>query len=279
VLNEFALTEKDFRQIAQTLESCAGIALPQSKRTLVYSRLIKRLRAVGVQNFSDYCTLVLRDKDEQRKMIEALTTNTTSFFREGHHFSYLKTELDAHLVPALQSGTPLRFWSAACSSGEEPYSIALTILQSLTNADRFDCRILATDINSSILERAAAGVYSTASLESVPGHLRSRYFDATQSGDGSEFRVNQNVRSLVRFGLLNLQEKWPMRGRFDGIFCRNVMIYFSPETQERLWIRFAELLKPHGVLYIGHSERVTGPASSILTAVAPTTYVRQGGTA
>ena len=117
MLNEFALTERDFRQIAQTLESCAGIALPQSKRTLVYSRLIKRLKAVGAQNFSDYCTLVMRDKDEQRKMIEALTTNTTSFFREGHHFAHLKNELAAHLIPALQSGSPLRFWSAACSSG------------------------------------------------------------------------------------------------------------------------------------------------------------------
>jgi chemotaxis protein methyltransferase CheR len=278
MMNEYTLTDGNFRTIAQTLESCAGIALPASKRTLVYSRLVKRLRAVGVRSFSEYCDLVTRDKDEQRRMIEALTTNTTSFFREPHHFEHLKTELETHLAPVANSGGALRLWSAACSSGEEPYSIALTVLQTIPSARNLDIKILATDINSSVIERASNGVYGSDSLETVPLGIRKRFFEAAP--ESGQFSISPTARELIRFGILNLQGAWPMKGAFDCIFCRNVMIYFSPETQERLWLRFAKQLKSDGVLYIGHSERVTGPATELLTPAGPTTYVRfRGGLA
>lgn len=275
MLNEYTLTDGNFRTIAETLEDCAGIALPASKRTLVYSRLVKRLRAVGVRSFTDYCDLITRDKDEQRRMIEALTTNTTSFFREPHHFQHLTAELDTHLARSANAGGALRLWSAACSSGEEPYSIALTVLQSIPNARNLDIKILATDINSTVIERASKGQYSAESLETMPAAVRKKYFEPVAGS--TELQVRPDARDLIRFGVLNLQGPWPMKGRFDCIFCRNVMIYFSPETQERLWLRFADQLKPDGTLYIGHSERVTGPAAQVLTPAGPTTYVRTRG--
>jgi chemotaxis protein methyltransferase CheR len=279
-MTDFLLTDGDFRSISALLEEAAGISLPTSKKTLVYSRLVKRLRAVGASTFAEYRKLLERDDAERRRMVEALTTNTTSFFREPHHFEHLKSLLSAHLIPAARSGQRIRIWSAACSTGEEPYSIAFTILSCLPHGTgNLDIKILATDINTLVVEKAKNGVYSKSAIEALPRGLEQKYFEKVPGSGSPDVAVCKAARDLISFRTLNLQEAWPMKGTFDAIFCRNVMIYFSPDTQSRLWQRFSTLLRPDGVLYIGHSERVAGPATVTMKNIAPTTYSRFAGEA
>jgi chemotaxis protein methyltransferase CheR len=276
-MNEFILTDSDFRSISVLLEEAAGISLPPSKKTLVYSRLVKRLRLAGTTTFAEYRTLLERDTTERQKMVEALTTNTTSFYRERHHFDHLKDLLVSRLIPAARRGHRVRIWSAACSTGEEPYSIAFTVLSALSPGSvDFDLKILATDINSSVVEKARTGVYSSSAIDTLPPGSGQRYFEKVPGSSGVEVAVCRAARDLISFRTLNLQEDWPMKGAFDVIFCRNVMIYFSPETQSRLWQRFGNVMPQGGILYIGHSERVTGPAAQSLINIAPTTYMLSG---
>lgn len=258
VEGEFLFTYEDFRLIAETLHSDAGIALPESKATLVYSRLAKRLRQIGLRSFREYCEIILsRDGvDERKRMLAALTTNVTRFFREPHHFDHLADKVLPELLAGAQRGGRVRLWSAGCSTGEEPYSIAMTILALLPNAADYDIRILATDIDPNVVEQARRGVYSQEIVSVVPAELRLRCFVADQAGDG--WRVGESLARLVAFRELNLIGDWPMRGPFQAIFCRNVVIYFEEQTQLRIWNRFKTLLAPGGYLYIGHSERLSG---------------------
>ncbi len=269
------LRAQDFSQIAAILHADTGIHLPETKSSLVYSRLAKRLRALGLKSFREYCALVSASEgaDERQQMIAALTTNVTRFFREPHHFEHLKTVMLPPLLATARRKGRVRIWSAGCSSGQEPYSIALTILSLLPDAAALDVRVLATDIDPNMIAAGRAGVYDDEALSAVPIDMRKRWF-ARLSDDGGakKWGVNDELRQLVAFRELNLMGSWPMRGPFHAIFCRNVVIYFDLETQSRIWSRFTPLIGPGGFLYIGHSERLTGPAFSAFASEGVTTY-------
>jgi chemotaxis protein methyltransferase CheR len=276
VEGEFLFTEADFRRIAAFAHEDAGIALPTAKATLVYSRLAKRLRALGLSTFKDYCALVAGTDglDERQKMLAALTTNVTRFFREPHHFDHLRERVLPKLTASAKRGGRVRLWSAACSSGQEPYSMAMTLLAAMPDAAQYDIRILATDIDPNVVRDARMGVYAEHLMEGVSADHRRRFTTATPSG----VRMNDELRALIAFQELNLIGDWPMKGKFDVIFCRNVAIYFDDDTQARLWDRFADKLTAGATLYIGHSERVAGPAANALSPDGITTY-RLGGAA
>lgn len=261
---EFAFTTEDFRMIAAVLHGDAGIYLPDSKATLVYSRLAKRLRILGLSSFREYCALIQGKQgvDERQSMLAALTTNVTRFFREPHHFDHLRQQVMPGLVAKARAGGRVRLWSAGCSTGQEPYSMALTVLGALPDALRHDVKILATDIDPNVVETARAGVYSREALEAVPVSDRNRLRRAPEAG-ADMWRVADEARELITFRELNLIRPWPMTGRFDVIFCRNVVIYFDDATQEQVWKKFIDVMNPGARLYIGHSERVTGDAGRL----------------
>ncbi len=254
---EFPISWADFHVIAKLVQDQAGIQLPESKVNLVYSRLAKRLRIIGLRSFHDYCALVQGEGggEERQAMIAAMTTNVTRFFREPHHFAHLKNELLPGLSARVRKGGRVRIWSAACSSGEEPYSTALTILGALPEATGFDIRILATDIDPNMVERGSKARYKSAQLNDIPVELR-RWTTTVREGDELAFEMGDAAKSLASFKELNLLGRWPMTGPFDAIFCRNVMIYFDEETQRTICGNFARLLAPGAILYIGHSERI-----------------------
>ena len=276
VEGEFAFTRPDFQGIADLIYAQAGIVLTESKANLVYSRLAKRLRALQIESFADYCRLIdsPAGADERGVMLNSLTTNVTRFYREPHHFDDLRERVLLPALPRLKAGGRLRLWSAACSSGQEPYSMALTLLSVLPEAADLDVKILATDIDSKIVAQARQGVYSDEHIEPIPADLRSRWLER-DSADRSQWRVSARVRSLISFKELNLIGDWPMKGPFDVIFCRNVVIYFDEPTQEKIWSRFMPLLAPEGRLYIGHSERV-GANVAGLASDGLTVYRRTG---
>jgi chemotaxis protein methyltransferase CheR len=272
---EFPFTDRDFKQIAAMLYADAGLALPESKATLVYSRLAKRLRALGLESFRQYCTLVSEAEGagERRNMLAALTTNVTRFFREPHHFEHLKAEVLPRLLQSARRGGRVRLWSAGCSTGQEPYSIALTVLSLMPDAAEFDVKILATDIDPNVLTAARRGTYSQTEVSPIPAELARRWMIPREGG---ALEVGEAMRELVAFRELNLIGAWPMKGRFDAIFCRNVVIYFDEPTQHRMWGRFRGLLQPGGRLYVGHSERVTDDG---FRTAGLTTYALAGGRA
>ena len=271
---EFVLTRDDFQKISRMIYADAGINLNEGKAALVYARLAKRLRALKLQAFRDYCELVASPagETERQEMLTSLTTNVTKFYREPHHFEHLKT----HVLAPAKAGRRgrMRLWSAACSTGQEPYTIAMTLLSCWPEAEREDVKILATDIDRNVIAAAEAATYDEPQMEGVTPEMRRRFFEP--AGEG-QFRVIDAVRRLVTFRRLNLLEDWPMQGQFSGIFCRNVVIYFDEPTQQTLWEKFAPRLAAGGALYIGHSERVTGPAADRLHADGVSTYRISGG--
>lgn len=259
VEGEFPFTNDDFLAIARMLYDDAGIALTESKASLVYSRLAKRLRALGLESFREYCKFVggAEGVSERQNMLAALTTNVTRYFREPHHFEHLKSRVLPDLLARARARGRVRIWSAGCSTGQEPYSIALTVLDLLPDAAQYDVRILATDIDPNVVATGRAGVYSDEAVQPVPAPLRDRWMVRVKDGTRDAWAAGEEMRRLVAFRELNLMGNWPMKGRFDAIFCRNVVIYFDEPTQARIWSRFAPLLNPGGRLYVGHSERVT----------------------
>ncbi len=273
---EFTLNRDDFRRISQMIYDDSGIKLTEGKAALVYARLAKRLRVLKMQAFRDYCDLVAsaEGQGERQEMLTSLTTNVTKFFREPHHFEHLKTQI---VTPFVQKGGQgrLRIWSAACSTGQEPYSIAFTLLSAWPGAANHDVKILATDIDRNVLAAAEAGVYAENLLDGVSPEMRARYFEP--AGERGQMRVVQAVRRLITFRPLNLVEAWPMQGPFQAIFCRNVVIYFDEPTQQGIWEKFTPRLAADGALYIGHSERVTGPAGQNLRSQGVSTYRLTGG--
>jgi chemotaxis protein methyltransferase CheR len=277
---EFPLTREDFQQIVDFAHSEAGIDLGEAKASLVYSRLTKRLRALQLESFSSYCALLSNEdgRDERKQMVAALTTNVTRFFREPHHFEHLKTHVLPQLAASARAGAPVRIWSAACSSGEEPYSIALAILSVIPEAASLNVRVLATDIDPHVLQTGQAGLYGEAAVAPIPLQMRQRWFRPQNDGQGGKaWQAGDELRKLVVFRNLNLIGHWPMRGPFHAIFCRNALIYFKEETQVEVWCRFAPLLAAGGWLYIGHSERLFGEAATLYENEAITTYrLREG---
>jgi chemotaxis protein methyltransferase CheR len=272
---EFPLTKEDFQQIAGIAQSDAGIDLCEAKASLVYSRLTKRLRLLRLESFQNYCALLSSEHggEERQHMVAALTTNVTRFFREQHHFEHLKAHVVEPLVATARAGGAVRIWSAACSSGEEPYSIALSILSAMPDAASLDVKVLATDIDPDVLRKGQAGIYGEAAMAPVPADKRQRWFTPQTDGEGGKaWRAGAELRKLVTFRNLNLIGHWPMRGPFHAIFCRNALIYFKEETQHEVWSRFVPLLAPSGRLYIGHSERLFGDVATMFVNEAITTY-------
>ncbi|MDF8334299.1 CheR family methyltransferase [Novosphingobium cyanobacteriorum] len=265
----------DFRAISEIAHKEAGIVLPQGKAMLVYSRLSPLVRNSGCTTFGSYVLRIREDAAERKKAICALTTNHTFFYRESHHFDHFRDEVRPGLIERLNRGGKVRMWSAGCSSGEETWSLAMTLLGPNTAEGsaiaRRDIRILASDIATHALAKAEAARYREEDLKAVPEPLR-RAWTQAQGGDAV---IAHDVQQMVRFRQLNLLGEWPMQGRFDVIFCRNVMIYFDNPTKERLVARFAQMLAPEGTLYVGHSERVTGPALDELAPTGPTVYRRR----
>lgn len=273
---EPAMSDADFRTIQSILRQTTGIALADGKRPLVVSRLTRRLRTLKLRDFSQYSALITRPEGEAElgMMISALTTNVTAFFREGHHFDTLRDRVLPPLIAEARKGGRVRLWSAACSSGEEAYSLAMTLLDLCPEAERLNIRILATDIDPSILETAHAGQYSAEAVGSIPPSFRERWLAPVAGSQGQKFQIGPELSRLITFNRLNLTGAWPLKCRFDVIFCRNVAIYFDREVQERLWARLADQLVPGGTLCIGHSERIIGPAAQTLRQQGITTYVR-----
>jgi chemotaxis protein methyltransferase CheR len=258
VEGEFLFTDEDFRRVSAMLHADSGIHLPDSKATLVYSRLAKRLRGLGLRSFRDYCELIAGSQgaSERQAMLAALTTNVTRFFREPHHFDHLHDQVLPDLIREAKAGGRVRLWSAGCSTGQEPYSIALTVLSMFPEAGNHDFRILASDIDPVVLETAKAGVYSEDAIAAIPPPMRKRWLEPVGRGE-TNWRMGEEVRGLIAFRELNLNGAWPIKGQFQAIFCRNVAIYFEEHTQARIWSRFGDLMTEKARLYIGHSERVT----------------------
>ncbi|PTM97674.1 protein-glutamate O-methyltransferase CheR [Mycoplana dimorpha] len=275
---EFPLTRRDLSEIAAMIYADAGIYLNETKASLVYSRLSKHIRSLGLKGFREYCALVSSPAGAQarREMLSHLTTNFTRFFRENHHFEHLKTEVLPELIARAKAGGRVRIWSAACSDGQEPYSIALTVLSMLPNASDYDFRILATDIDPKILAQARAGAYDATALETVTPAIRNQYFREVDIDGRRRWQVDERVKRLITYNELNLIAQWPFKGPFDAIFCRNVVIYFDEPTQMKIWSRFAGMLTAGGYLYIGHSERVSGEAKASFDNTGITTYRYNG---
>ena len=244
------LSADDFQRVRRIAYERAGLAIPAGKEGLVRSRVSKRLRERRMTSFRSYLDTVEEENGEELvKLIDLLTTNKTDFFREPAHFDYLLQ----HVVPAsIAAGTPLRIWSAGCSTGEEPYTLAMLLRETLP--PRYDFRILATDISTQVVAAAKRGNYSAQQLSDVSPQRRQRFFTAGADGSAT---VTADLRAPISFAHLNLMANWPMSGPFDVILCRNVMIYFDKATVTRLVNRFHTLLAPAGHLFIGHSESLT----------------------
>lgn len=275
---EFAFSNNDFKDIAALLHAESGISLSDAKAPLVYSRLVKRLRALGLENFRDYCALVTspNNNDERRRMVAALTTNVTRFFREPHHFDHLRAKVLPRLIAEARRGGRVRIWSAGCSSGEEPYSIAITLLSMLPDAHRYDIKILATDIDPGMLRQGKGGRYSAAAVAPIEANLRARWLEAVPGRGGeTAWKVKEPLQALVTFRELNLMAAWPMKGNFQVIFCRNVVIYFSADDRASVLTQISGKLADEGLLYIGHSERLTPELAPGFQTAALTTYQKK----
>lgn len=256
------LTRRQFVQISALVKSACGLNLHARKRELVKARLHKRLRQLHLDSFKEYLDYLRSDTsaDELVAMLDALVTNVTSFFREVEQFDHLvRVVLPRKIAGAGESGRRLRIWSAGCSTGEEAYSIAIVVAETIPHIGRWDAAILATDLSTGVLRQAREGVYTAERLRPIPLYLRGKYFTRTQARPKELYRVRENIRPLVHFRRLNLICPWPMRGTFDVIFCRNVMIYFDKPTQDRLIERFREALAPGGTVFVGHSESLANP--------------------
>jgi len=252
----------------------AGLMIPQEKATMVFARLNRRLSTLGVADYTSYCKLLQRDDSEARAerktLISVLTTNITSFLREAHHFDMLRTDILPGLIARARAGGRVRLWSAGCSSGQEAYTIAMCVHDAWPEAGRADLRILATDIDFNVLKTARAGVYGLAETARVPDDWKERFFE--DMPDSGRIRVRAPLRDLVTFRELNLIKPWPFSGKFDVIFCRNVVIYFDQATQNHLWPRFEEVCQPGGTLFVGHSERVDTAAGTRFEMVGTSAY-------
>ena len=238
-----------------------GINLTEDKRELVYGRVAKRLRLLGFHSFSDYCMLLRQDNTEEVKhFINSITTNVTSFFRESHHFEYLANEVIPDIIRknAGETRPQLRIWSAGCSSGEEPYSIAMVLRENIRDIDRWDARILATDLDSNVLETAKIAEYPMERTNDISTDRKKRWMLMGTGTKRGRVKIRTDIRDMVHFKQLNLTQKWPISGMFDCIFFRNVAIYFKRETQAQLLDRFADRLEDNGTLFVGHAESLVG---------------------
>lgn len=247
---EFKFTSQDFKRVQKLIYDHAGISLSESKQELVYSRLSRRLRITGIRSFGEYLNLLEQDDtDEWEAFTNSLTTNLTSFFREEHHFPLLSEQMRKH-----KGKEPFAIWCSAASTGEEPYSIAMTAVDTFSSFTP-PVTIIATDLDTNVLETAKTGVYPLARVEKLAPDLVKRFFMRGTGRQEGHVRVRQELRDMITFRQLNLLDKsWPLRAPLDAIFCRNVMIYFDKPTQLEILKKFVPLLDKDGLMYAGHSE-------------------------
>ena len=253
---EFTYTRNDFEYIRKLVYEVSGISLSDVKQDMVYSRLARRLRELSIPTFKQYCQFLETNQDiELTNAINAITTNLTHFFRENHHFDSLTKDILPNIVTNKPRGSRLRIWSAGCSTGEEPYSIAMTVREAIPSIKQWDAKILATDLDSNCIQHCKAGVYDIKRLDPVEPKLVSKWFTKLPDNP-KKAQVSSALASDITFKQLNLMDQWPIRGPFDIIFCRNVIIYFDKPTQQKLFQRFHSLLAPGGTLFLGHSEQL-----------------------
>ena len=266
----FTLTDQDFEAIAQFAYKHFGLAMSSSKKPLVSARLARRLRKQNVLNFKDYLArLNGPNSDKERSnLLSLLTTNVTRFFREPHHFETMRKDVLPDLIKKARKGGRVRIWSAGCSNGQEPYTLAMIIQDMCPEVNRLDFKILGTDIDPVVVQTATAAKYPADEIAQIPAEYR-KYLPKLDA-DG---RLPESIRSMVTLGVLNLIEPFPFKGKFDAIFCRNVAIYFDTATQQKVWQAFQRSLVPGGYLFIGHSERMSGPAAQHMKTAGITTYI------
>ena len=271
-----SLGDAEFQFLRDFVYRHCGIALGEQKHQLVQGRLLRRLRALGLKDFGAYCQLLRQDPDaELGELASAISTNVTSFFREMHHYDLLVDELLPRWLEAKKSGGRLRIWSAGCATGEEPYAMAMVLAEALERTgSKVDARILATDLSPQALEHARAGTYALERMGGISDERRRRWFLRGGGRYEGYACVHPRLRELVTIQSLNLLHDWPMRGPFDAIFCRNVVIYFDKPTKQRLFERYAGLLEPGGYLFLGHSESMHG-LSDAFDLVGRTVYRRR----
>ncbi|MBE9562753.1 MAG: protein-glutamate O-methyltransferase CheR [Proteobacteria bacterium] len=249
---EFRFTKHDFEKLRKLVNEHTGIKLSDHKQEMLYSRLSRRLRFLGLNSFASYYDMLKSDDEEIVHFINAITTNLTAFFRESHHFNLLERVLLPRLLTKNSASRRIRIWSAGCSSGEEAYSIAMVVKEVVPSG--WDIKILATDLDSSVVAAGKQGIYTTEQAKKISPIRLKNWF--TMIPDTRKLQVASELRSLITFKHLNLMNRWPMQGPFDIIFCRNVVIYFDKSTQKVLFERFANLLDNNGYLLIGHSENL-----------------------
>jgi chemotaxis protein methyltransferase CheR len=270
------LGDAEFEFIRLVIAENAGIVLGPNKRQLVQGRLARRLRELHLPSYEAYCDHVRASGPEELVgLINALTTNVTSFFRENHHFEALASYMLPEAFQRNRQSRRIRIWSAGCSSGEEPYCIAMTAREVMPPGQKWDLKVLATDIDSDMVATAGRGVYPLDRLTSVSEERLRRHFRKGVGEHAGSARVQPELAQMVSFRTLNLMHPWPMSGSFDIVFCRNVMIYFDQPTRERLVARFAELLAPGGYLCLGHSESIHNTGGPF-RLVGKTIYRRNG---
>lgn len=250
---EFAFTRKDFDFLSKTINERTGIVVSEDKFNMFYSRLSRRVRALKLSSFKEYCEVVRKDREgqETNELINAITTNLTAFFRENHHFEYLSRTV----IPELQAKNrdrKIKIWSAGCSTGEEPYSLAITLKESGLSP-QWDVDLQATDLDSNVVATASRGIYSMSRVEGMSKQRLKSWFYRGKGGQQGMVKVKPALNQMIRFGQLNLMDDWRVEPQ-DVIFCRNVIIYFNKETKTRLVEKYADSLKPGGYLFIGHSE-------------------------
>lgn len=249
---EFRLTDKHFRFVQKLVAERTGISLSDAKRDMIYGRLTRRLRALSLDNFDTYFE-VLKGEDEQElvEFTNAITTNLTAFFREPHHFDFLAKTVLPGLMKTKRDRS-IRIWSAGCSSGEEPYSIAM-VINEVVPSD-WDVRILATDLDSNMVERASKGIYPLERVEGIDKPRLRKWVRRGKGDNSTMVKMSRNLQDIITFKQLNLMHDWPMKGKFDIVFCRNVVIYFNKDTQKQLFTRYADMMTNDSHLFIGHSE-------------------------
>ncbi len=253
---EFKFTKKNFDFLRKISNARTGIVVPDDKFDMFYARLSRRVRKLGFSDFSQYCDFISSDSagDEVLELVNAVTTNLTAFFRENHHFEFLKETVLPKFLRENKNERKIRIWSAGCSTGEEPYSLAITLKENLPANLHWDVQILATDIDSNVLAKASKGIYTEDRVKDMQKKILRSWFMKGKGSNAGSVRIKPEARSLINFGQLNLMDNWSVGDIKDVIFCRNVVIYFDRESKVRLINRYADNLKDGGYLFIGHSE-------------------------
>ncbi|TQV75341.1 protein-glutamate O-methyltransferase CheR [Aliikangiella marina] len=265
---EFDFSDENFRHVRALINQLAGITLSERKTDMVYARLARRLRALGYSDFDSYLAFVENDEHESVHFTNSLTTNLTHFFRESHHFDYLA---DVYFPEILSQGKKrIRIWSAGCSTGEEPYSLAITWRSRVKDAHRYDFKILATDLDTNVLDVCRQGLYAKDKVMQLDDEYQ-QWFRATKRCNSQQMEVFPKLREQIVFKQLNLMDEWPIKGPLDVIICRNVLIYFDKPTQQKLVNRFAQLLSDRGCLILGHSENLSAN-KNMFESIGQTTF-------